>query len=281
MVAGGTLPVMNLAVRGLTFDVRLDGPEEGRPVLLLHGFPQHSGEWGLVLPALHAAGLRTIAPDQRGYSPGARPARISAYTQGEAVQDALALLDALDIDSAYVVGHDWGALVGWQLASRYPDRVRTLTAVSIPHPIAMADAIATDPDQQQRSAYIQLFRQSRAEQLLLDDGARRLRAMFAGCPPELVDSYVTPMLEPAALTGGLNWYRALSRADNDGLGPTPVPTTFVWGDQDPASGPVGASRCGNYVTGDYTFVVLPGVGHWIPDEAPDQLAAAILDRIGA
>jgi pimeloyl-ACP methyl ester carboxylesterase len=268
-----------IAARGLTFDVHIGGPPDGEPVLLLHGFPQHSGEWDDVVPALHDTGLRTYALDQRGYSPGARPPAVADYRIAECVADALAVLDALRVDSAHVVGHDWGALVAWQLAARHPDRVRTLTAVSVPHPAAMAHAMATDADQRERSSYIGLFRQEgKAERVLLADDAAALRGMLSGCVR--VEEYVVPMQAPGALTAALNWYRAMSRAELGGVGPVPVPTTYVWSDRDLAVGAVAAKACGANVTGEYTFVPLAGVSHWIPDEAPQALADAVLARVG-
>src|SRR5947209_499450 len=98
---------MLVEARGMAFDVRVGGAEHGEPVVLLHGFPQNATMWAGLEPALHAAGLRTVAPDQRGYSPGARPADVRAYAPAEVVADALALLDALGLDAAHVVGHDW------------------------------------------------------------------------------------------------------------------------------------------------------------------------------
>jgi pimeloyl-ACP methyl ester carboxylesterase len=250
-------------------------------VLLLHGFPQNAAEWDRVLPALHAAGIRTIAPDQRGYSPRARPSDVDAYRMAELTADALAIMDTLGIESAHIVGHDWGALVGWHLAARQPDRVRTLTAVSVPHPLASLRAHAEDPDQPGRTAYIKLFRapDHKAEDVLLREDARRLHAIFTGVDPADVATYAGPMLEPGALTAALNWYRAMSRVDLDGLGPVTVPTTYVWSDGDIAIGRVAAEACAAYVSADYRFVALPGVSHWIPDEAPGALADAILDRV--
>ena len=126
---------------GLTFDVRDGGPTEGDPVVLLHGFPQDSTAWDHVAPGLHRHGLRTLAPDQRGYSPMARPRGPRAATGcARPTADVLALLDAAGLGSAHVVGHDWGGIVGWALAAWHPERVRTLTALSVPHPAAMARA---------------------------------------------------------------------------------------------------------------------------------------------
>ncbi len=265
---------MQISVRGLTFEVHLGGPEGGAPVLLLHGFPQHAGEYDVVAELLHAYGYQTVAPDQRGYSPGARPASADAYAIGEPAADALAILDALGIGTVHVVGHDWGAVVGWELAARHAERVQTLTAISVPHPGAIRAALAEDPDQATRLAYFELFRQEgKAEEVLLADGAARLRAMFTGCPADRIDGYVDRMREPGALTGGLNWYRAPGGWDDPG--PVELPTTFVWGDRDPAVGPVAARRCADHVTGPYRFVPLTGFGHWVPDEAPAELAELI------
>ncbi|MFR9778930.1 alpha/beta fold hydrolase [Micromonospora sp. MS34] len=273
---------MRVDARGLTFEVRTGGPEDGEPVLLLHGFPQHGGEWDEVVPALHATGLRTYAPDQRGYSPDARPGAVEAYRIPELVADAAALLDALGITAAHLVGHDWGAIVAWGLAAAYPERVRTLTAVSVPHPAAMGHALATDPQQKARSSYIALFRKpGKAEQVLLAFRAATLRRMLGGVGDAArVARYADPMREPGALTAALNWYRAMTGADMKAVGPVAVPTTFVWSDRDIAIGRTAAQACAGHVTGDYRFVTLTGVTHWIPDQSPAPLAEAILARVG-
>ncbi|HEY3010254.1 MAG TPA: alpha/beta hydrolase [Micromonosporaceae bacterium] len=270
---------MRIVTRGLSFDVYAGGPSDGPAVLLLHGFPQHSGEWELITPALHAAELRTYAVDQRGYSPGARPT--DAYAIAECTADALSIMDELGLDAAHVVGHDWGAVVGWHLAARHPGRVRTLTAVSVPHPLAMAQALTADPEQRERSAYVRLFRQAgKAEEALLADGARRLRRLLTGVPAERVEAYVAPMLVPGALTGALGWYRAISPDDTAGMGAVTVPTTFIWSDADVAIGRTAATDCAQHVTGDYRFVPLAGVSHWIPDEAPQLVVDEVLRRTG-
>ncbi|NES17029.1 MULTISPECIES: alpha/beta fold hydrolase [Micromonospora] len=273
---------MRVDARGLTFEVRTGGPEDGEPVLLLHGFPQHGGEFDEVVSLLHAAGLRTYAPDQRGYSPGARPAAVEAYRIPELVADAVALLDALGVTAAHLVGHDWGAIVAWGLAAAHPERVRTLTAVSVPHPAAMGHALATDPQQKARSSYIALFRRpGKAEKVLLAFRAAALRRMLGGVgDPRRVARYADPMREPGALTAALNWYRAMTGADMKAVGPVAVPTTFVWSDKDIAIGRTAAEACARHVTGDYRFRTLTGVTHWIPDEAPAPLAEAILARVG-
>ncbi|MGY1623428.1 alpha/beta fold hydrolase [Geodermatophilus sp. SYSU D00965] len=273
--------LLQVDVGDLTFDVRADGPDDGRPVVLLHGFPETSASWAAVTPLLTEAGLRTYAVDQLGYSPGARPAEVEAYALPNLAQVTADLMTAMDVPRADVVGHDWGAMVAWTLAAWHPDRVRSLTAVSVPHPTAFTAAWRADPEQQERSAYIRLFwQQGKAEEVLLADGARRLRRMFGDAvPAEAVDEYVAVLSAPGALTAALNWYRAMSSSTP--VDPVDVPTTFVWSDDDVAIGRTAAEGCPEHVTGDYRFVELAGVSHWIPEQAPEQLATAILDRIAS
>src|SRR3954451_14739753 len=159
-----TTPV---TVGDLTFDVRTLGPEDGDAVILLHGFPESSLSWSGVVPLLAGAGLRVVAPDQRGYSPGARPAGVESYTTDQLAGDVVGLADALGIGTFHLVGHDWGAAVAWVTAVRHRDRLRTLTAVSVPHLAAYGAALRSDADQQQRASYIGLLRQpGKAEHVL-------------------------------------------------------------------------------------------------------------------
>jgi pimeloyl-ACP methyl ester carboxylesterase len=154
----------------------------------------------------------------------------------------------------------------------------------VPHPAAYTAAYRSDPEQKERSAYIRLFWQAgKAEQVLLEDGGRRLRRMLGspsetGVPAEAVDEYVAVLSAPGALTAALNWYRAMNSAPVDRVG---VPTTYVWSDGDVAVGRTAAEFCAEFVIGDYRFVELPGVTHWIPEQAPRELAAAILDRVAS
>jgi pimeloyl-ACP methyl ester carboxylesterase len=276
---GGEL--LRVDVGDLTFDVRADGPEDGRPVVLLHGFPETSASWAAVTPRLTEAGLRTYAVDQLGYSPGARPQEVEAYALTNLAQVTADLMTSMEVPVADVVGHDWGANVAWALAAWHPDRVRSLTAVSVPHPTAFTAAFRSDPEQKERSAYIRLFWQAgKAEEVLLADDARRLRRMYGdGVDPESIDEYVAVLSAPGALTAALNWYRAMSSATP--VDDVAVPTTYVWSDADMAIGRTAAEGCAAHVTGDYRFVELAGISHWIPEQAPDRLATAILDRVAS
>lgn len=266
---------------GLTFDVAEQGDSSARAVLLLHGFPQTHRCYDALAQRLAPRGLRLLAPDQRGYSPGARPVEVEAYAVGELAADAVRILDAFEVEQADVVGHDWGAVVGWALAAMRPERVRTLIAVSVPHPRAMAAALADgNSGQRERSAYIQLFRQpGKAEDVLLEDDAARLRAVFEPLPQSAAEPHVRALSDPARLTAALNWYRAMRPEQSAALPQVTVPTTYVWSNGDIAIGRAAAEHCAQHVTGPYRFVELDGISHWIPDQAPDALAAAVLERL--
>ena len=273
---------MRLRVRDLVFDAVEVGEPDGDLVLLLHGFPQSSWCWRRVWPGLVEAGYRVVAPDQRGYSPGARPAEVAAYAMPELVGDVLGMLDALHVERAHVVGHDWGAAVAWQVAARAAERVRTLTAVSVPHPVAFTQALQTDADQRQRSRYMKLFRLEggKAEEVLLRDGSAGLRRVFGGSSASAdAERYVHEMSEPGRLTACLNWYRAASRDSVDDFPPVVVPTLYVWSDEDPALGRTAAEATASHVAGPYRFVELHGVSHWVPEEAPDALLAPLLEHL--
>ena len=272
---------LQLTVGGFVFDALAAGPADGRLVLLLHGFPQTSWSWRLVMPALADAGYRVVAPDQRGYSPGARPVGVEAYRVPHLVGDVVGMLDELGVERADVVGHDWGAAVAWQVAARHPDRVRTLTAVSVPHPLAFVDALRTDEDQRERSQYMKLFRmEGKAEETLLGSGDTGLRTLFGRMDGAVdVEAYESLMREPGALTAGLNWYRGQQLSDIEDVGATTVPTLYVWSDEDRALGPTAAHATAAHVSAPYRFEILHGVSHWIPEEAPEQLATWLLEHL--
>lgn len=247
-------------------------------VLALHGFPESAWEWQRVAELLVSEGVRVVAPTQRGYSPGARPTGIEDYAIEHLAQDVVAVADHFELGPIHLLGHDWGAAVAWWLAGHQPDRLASLTAVSVPHLGAFADALATDPDQQERSAYFRLLRQpDKAEDVLLEDGARRLRAVFGGdVPPSLVAVHLEVVGDRAGLTGALNWYRAMRHYE---VPDVTVPTTFVWGEEDIAISRSGAEATRARVIADYRFLPVPGGGHWLPEQHPELLAREVLARI--
>jgi pimeloyl-ACP methyl ester carboxylesterase len=268
---------------GLALDVLDEGPRRGEAVVLLHGFPQDSRCWAEVTPTLHRAGLRTLAPDQRGYSPGARPDDVSAYRVSTLAADVLAVMDAAGLASAHVVGHDWGGAVAWYLGAQHADRVDSLTVVSTPHPSALAHSMVRSL-QPLRSWYTLAVQLPVLPELLL---AHTLgpALRLSGLPAALADRYARRFSDPSALRGPLAWYRAAGRrppwqlvGPGGGSSDVGVPTTYVWGSHDPALGRAAAEATGEHVWGDYLFVELDA-GHWLPELNPDEVAGAVLDRV--
>ena len=266
---------------GLTFDVIDGGPLDGEVVVLLHGFPERSTSWRHVAPLLHERGYRTLAMDQRGYSPGARPRRRRDYRIGHLVDDAAALVEAAGAP-VHLVGHDWGAVVAWAVAMQRPELLRTLTAVSVPHPMAFLQAGLTST-QGLRSYYIGLFQVPYlAEWAASRPGGvfdRRLSSI--GMTDEEVRRFRAEMVDDGALHYALMWYRAVALVDpqNAPNKKVSVPTTFVWSDGDAAVARRGAERTERYVEAPYELVVLEGVTHWVPTQAPEACAEAIIKRI--
>src|SRR5438309_4616266 len=262
---------LEIPVGEFTFDARAAGPADGELVLLLHGFPETSHEWRAQLPALAQAGYRAVAPDQRGYSPRARPEGVENYRVDKLAADVLAIADWMGGHQFHLVGHDWGAMVAWQLAGHHQERLRSLTPVSVPHPAAFARALQGE-EQQQRSSYVGLFQQEgKAEEVLLANDAAALKAMLTGAgDDDDIARYARIMQEPGALTAALNWYRAIDLAMVPGMGPIPMPTMFVWSTNDLALGRDGAEATGEFVEGPYRFEVLEGVTHWVPEQAAGE-----------
>ncbi len=283
-----TAEVHELAVGGYAFRARTAGPEEAPVVLLLHGFPQTSRCWTAELAALADAGYRAVAVDQRGYSPGARPDDPAAYAMPHLVDDVLGLVDALGGGPVHLVGHDFGGSVAWTVAGHHPDRVRTLTVASTPHPLAFVRAYQAgetgdSSDQNRRSGYMRAFRDTPRGELeaqLLADGGAGLRLVFAGLPEAAVDAHVRDLSEPGALVAAIDWYRAMSAKASAAVPPCAVPTLYVWGDGDPAIGRDAAVATADHVTGPYRFEVLEGVGHWIPELAPHRFTSLLLEHLG-
>lgn len=268
--------ISSFAREGLTFDVRDAGPGDGDVVVLLHGFPQDSRSWDRLAPLLHARGLRTLAVDQRGYSPGARPRSRRAYRLSELTADVVALIEQRGQGPVHVVGHDWGAAVAWTLAARRPDLVRTLTALSVPHPAAFVRALLTS-SQLWKSWYMAVFQLPvLPEHAVSATGFGRRALLSSGMTEAQADRDLAAMRERSRIRGALNWYRAIPfTTPKSAAMPVTVPTLYVWSDNDIALGPAAARSTERFVTGPYTFETLSGVSHWIPEEAPERLDALL------
>jgi pimeloyl-ACP methyl ester carboxylesterase len=270
---------------GLTFTADLAGPDGADLVLLLHGFPESRHTWRAALPALAAAGYRAVAPDQRGYSAGARPdpAVLDNYAFDKLVNDAIEIADAAGGAARrfHLVGHDWGGQVSWGVADRHRERLASLTILSRPHPKSFQRALRkADGDQKHRSRHHRAFLDPETGSMLLADDARRLRnGLFGqGVPPEALEQHLSVLGNRAALEAALAWYRANVGLAAD-IGTIMVPTLYIWGDNDATVGPDAAHGTADFVGPAFAMEILPGVGHFVMDQAGAEATQLMLAHI--
>lgn len=270
---------------GLTFDVSDSGTgtDAGAPVVvLLHGFPENRTSWQAVTPLLTAAGFRVLAPDQRGYSPRARPLRRRDYVMRELVADVLALVDAAGAAKVHVVGHDWGGGVAWAFAHTHPDRLHTVTSLTTPHPRAMAKSMVVGT-QAFHSWYMGMFQLPLLPELAITarGGRNFTRSLVdAGLTEEAAERYAAPLRDRTAARAAVNWYRGLplSRAPK---GKVTVPALYVYATGDRFLGRKAADLTADYVAAPYRYEVLEGRSHWLPEEAPQDVARMFVEHARA
>lgn len=271
----------------LTFDVMVYGAEDAPLVLLLHGFAETFHMWRPQMPRLAAAGYRSVAPSQRDYSAGARPdtREPANYVFDHLMTDALAIAAACGGAAGrfHVVGHDWGGSIAWGIADRYPERVASLTVLSRPHPNAFNRALAApDGEQKRRSSHHWWFLEADATTRILADDVRWLRERLRAnhVPEAAIAASVGVLGNAATMEAALTWYRARG-AIRSPIGVIKVPTLFIWGDADDTVGRMAAEGTRDFVAAAYRFVELPGVGHFAVDQAPDQVAALLVEHLVA
>lgn len=265
-----------LQVGGISLHVEEHGG--GKPVLLLHGWPDSSLLWRNQIPFLVANGFRAIAPDQRGFGCSDRPKGVAAYSLQNAVHDVIGILDVLGIGAADIVAHDWGAAVAWLMATFHSNRVRRLAVLSVPHPLAPYTL------RQREMAWYQLFFQFEgiAEAWLQQDNWALFREMLRGNGD--VDHYISALSRPDALRASLNWYRANlaprlpeSRPE---LPPVEAPTLGIWSSNDHYLDGERMKMSARFVKGRWRYEQIDHVSHWIPLDAPDRLNQLLIEWLG-
>jgi pimeloyl-ACP methyl ester carboxylesterase len=261
---------------GVTLAVLDEG--SGPAVLLLHGFPDSSLLWRNQVPALLDAGKRVIAPDLRGFGESDRPEAVEAYAVRRSVADMVAVLDALRVARADVVGHDWGAGLGWALAAYVPERVGRLVVMSVGHPNTLRQPSIA----QREKAWYQLLFQFTgvAEELIQRDDWKLFREMVGDAVDR--ERYVADLSRPGALTAGLNWYRANATPAQELARTRPfpavdVPTMGIWSSGDNFLTEDGMLGSGEHVTGPWRYERIEGAGHWLQLDAPTQVNALLLE----
>ncbi len=272
-----------------TFTAEVDGPEDGPLVLFLHGYPQSRHTWRAQQPALAAEGWRTVAIDQRGYSPGVRPdpSEPANYHVDALVGDVVAVAAALghgEDRPFHLVGHDWGGAVAWLVADRHPGALASLGVLSRPHPRAFRAAVEADADgQRHRSRHHKAFHDPDTGRLLLEDGARRLRRGLVdnGVPAADADAYLSVLNDPAALEAALAWYRSVGTISALDAADITVPTLYLWGEHDQSVGRAAAEGTAAHVRAGYRFVEVVDGGHFLTDDHPAVVTDALRAHVAA
>jgi pimeloyl-ACP methyl ester carboxylesterase len=260
-----------------TFTVTDRGPSDGEVVVLLHGFPETAASWDRAADLLAERGLRTLAPDLRGYTPQANPQSRRAYRVDNLVGDVVALVEASGAPSVHVVGHDWGATVAWMLAAHHPELVSTVTGISVPHPGAYIRALVSSR-QGLLSWYMAALQiPVLPERFLSRPGALEKTLRRTG--QSAVAARRDAEKLSGSLTGPMNWYRGLPlTAPSYEFVPVDRPSLMIWGADDRFVSRAAVSKCSAFVRSRYRLEVLPRIGHWIPDEAPEQIAPMLAEH---
>lgn len=257
------------------------GREDETPVILIHGFPDSAKLWRNQVPLLVESGYRVLTPDLRGYGKSDKPDDTASYKIGLLAADVIAVLDDAGIETAHIVGHDWGAGVAWYLALAHASRVRSLTALSVGHPLAFRSAGIR---QLEKSWYTLLFQfEGLAEEWLSNNDWKGMR-QWLGDTDEL-EAWIADLSRPGALTAALGPYRAnlgpeRLLAPPTQLPPIKCPVMGIWSDGDVALLESQMERSGEHVTGEWRYERVEGIGHWIPLEAPQALNRLLLDWLG-
>ena len=273
----------------LRLHAAMAGPEGAPLVVLLHGFPEYWYEWRNQIGPLAAAGFRVIAPDQRGYNLSSMVGPCDLQT---VAGDVAQLIAAAGYDSAHVVGHDWGGAVAWAVAAWHPQRLRRLVVINLPHPLAMADALARfNLRQYLRSSYVAYFQLPRLPEwslsrnhfALLKRGLQR-SSLPGAFPDEDLERHMEAWSQPGALTAMLGWYRAVWRSRRQVLASRAqfnrisAPALILWGERDLALGVELAEASVPHLA-DGRLVRYPNLTHWVPAEAPEEVTKQLLAHL--
>ena len=263
----------------LTFDVIDSGPLTGDVIVLLHGFPETAKSWTKTADLLNQQGYRTFAINQRGYSLQAQPRGRYAYRTQELVEDIHHFLSLVQTP-VYLVGHDWGAVVAWDVAIQYPEKVKHLTTISVPHKAAFMRAMLSS-NQLLKSYYMGLFQLPKIPEFLFEKvpsiGLSLLKS--SGMTEEQLEDFKQEMVKEKRLSSAINWYRGLPFTAPPKMSQkVKVPTLFIWGKHDSAIGEKSVTLNKHYVDAPYTEIHLDAT-HWIPTQNAAELSELIVNDI--
>ena len=267
----------------VTLHVAEAGPEDGPLVILLHGFPEFWFGWRHQIGALAQAGYHVVVPDQRGYNLSDKPKGIARYDIDILAADVIALAAHYTAEPFRLVGHDWGAVAAWWVATRYPEKLKKLAVLNCPHPKVWLEAQRSDPKQRRASWYVAAFQIPFLPEAMMRAGNFRalvtaIRQSTAPVSDEELTRYRACWSQPGELTATINWYRAAARHSFEPIAPASItpPIQIIWGQQDPYVLP-SLAEASKALCRDARLTLLPEATHWVAHDAPDQVNAILHD----
>jgi len=270
----------DMKTKDFIFTCRVGGMENDKEtIFLLHGFPETSRMWNGLIKVLDNGGYRIIAPDQRGYSKGARPSKVSDYTIDKLSQDVIDIANEFNIDRFHLVGHDWGSAVGWYIVSKYSDRIITWSALSVPHLDAFSYSMRNDKIQRKKSEYIKFFNKPILPEMYFKICSyRNLKKIWKkSSKPEII-SYLETFQQRRTLKSALNWYRANFKNDKSLIGDIFVPTLIIYGINDMAIDVISVDNSEKFLKGIYKIEKIDS-GHWLIQESFKIVSKSIIQHI--
>ncbi len=276
-----TLLFKNIATNGISLHTALSGQEDGDPVILLHGFPEAWFGWEAQIRPLVDSGFRVIVPDQRGYNLSSKPKGIGNYQMKLLAADIIGLADALGYQRFHLAGHDFGAMVSWHLAIHYPERIKRLVIANVPHPAVMRNYLKTHPSQMLKSWYVFFFQIARLPEFVIR--IKNWHLLISTMPDDFTekerDRYRDAWDQPGAITGMLNWYRAMLRRSRRSTlsSKVRVPTLVLWGQQDAyISYEMAALSVDQCEQG--RLVTFKGATHWVLHDKPEGVSQKLIEH---
>lgn len=272
--------INKIKIGNLEFDCRVIGKEENELIIFLHGFPETSFMWRKLMDKMASLGYFCVAPDMRGYSENASPGGKKNYHINALSEDVLNIAHAMGKQKFHLVGHDWGAAIGWYTVYKNPESIISWTALSVSHNRAFGKAIKLNKEQQKKSRYIKWFLVPVwPEFILRKNDFAKFRRLWKHSSPEELENYLSVFRRKNTLTAALNYYRAnIGKIKSERLGEIETPTLFIWGENDLAIGAFAAEGNHKYMKGDYTYEKIKG-GHWLIQTNYDEVEKAVIQHI--
>ncbi|WP_298902206.1 alpha/beta hydrolase [uncultured Psychroserpens sp.] len=275
---------IQIKINDLIFDCRTDGNKDNELVILLHGFPETSYMWKQLMSRFSEKGFYCVAPNLRGYSKNACPKGKKHYSLDQLSKDVLNISRYLNTSKFHLVGHDWGAAIGWKLVHDYQDNILSWTGISVPHLQAFGKAIVVDPEQIKMSQYIKNFQLPFLPEIQIrKHDFKVFKKLWKHSKSDEIDDYLSVFRNPKQLTAALNYYRGnykllKTAAKKQILGDIEVPTLFIWGNKDLAIGSFSVDESHQYMRSDYEFIELDA-GHWLIQTNYQELNEAITKHL--